>query len=507
MITKVNIVYVTIFALLLVTFLFTRLFKIDEVPSSLYWDEASIGYNAYSILKTGKDEWGETLPLHFRAFGEFKLPVYVYSVAVATKFFGVSIIAVRLPAVLYSLATIIIINLLVTKVLKNRWLGLLSVFFLTTSSWLFLFSRTGYEVTAGIFFYALSFYFFTISLGKSRYFFLSTLMLIVSFYSYNSFRIIAPLSFIIFSIYYLQTIKNKLKSRVFLIIFSMFVFAISMFPFYRLVKQDFGLSRLEAVQEKNISKIFSNYTSHFSYSFLLSKGDSNPRSHVPGVGQIWILDSILIGLGIFVMVKSKNKFNILILTIFLISLIPSAITKEAPHSLRSLTILLPLSLIWIFGLNTILITFKRNAFVIVGLFLLFNLIQFQSYFVSFLTKYNLENSEHWQFQYKEIFTKYKNEINSSKKVIITDKYAQPYIFALNYLTFDPKNFQLNKTFNSVNDWGVSVVSAFDKFEFREATREDLKKENLVFSKSKIGQEDETIKSLNGEIFLYVHINK
>ena len=42
---------------------FLRFYKIGQVPPSLNWDEVAIGYNAYSILKTGKDEWGVPFPL------------------------------------------------------------------------------------------------------------------------------------------------------------------------------------------------------------------------------------------------------------------------------------------------------------------------------------------------------------------------------------------------------------------------------------------------------------
>lgn len=35
-----------------------RLYKLSDIPVGLYADEASIGYNAYSILKTGRDEHG-----------------------------------------------------------------------------------------------------------------------------------------------------------------------------------------------------------------------------------------------------------------------------------------------------------------------------------------------------------------------------------------------------------------------------------------------------------------
>ena len=68
--------------LIIALFLFTRLYKITQTPPSLYWDETSIGYNAYSITQGLKDEWGKMLPVNFRAFGEFKLPVYIYTTAI-----------------------------------------------------------------------------------------------------------------------------------------------------------------------------------------------------------------------------------------------------------------------------------------------------------------------------------------------------------------------------------------------------------------------------------------
>ena len=84
----------------------TRLYKINEIPASLYWDEASIAYNAYSITQNGQDEWGDFLPLHLRAFGEFKLPVYIYTVSLFQMILGFNEWSLRLPAVVFSLGTI-----------------------------------------------------------------------------------------------------------------------------------------------------------------------------------------------------------------------------------------------------------------------------------------------------------------------------------------------------------------------------------------------------------------
>lgn len=77
------------FILLLSIFVFAfilRFYKLGEIPNGLYQDETAIGYNAYSILNIGKDEYGKDFPLYFKSFGDWKLPVYIYSTALSIKF-------------------------------------------------------------------------------------------------------------------------------------------------------------------------------------------------------------------------------------------------------------------------------------------------------------------------------------------------------------------------------------------------------------------------------------
>src|SRR3990172_13365559 len=96
-----------------------RIAAIDKVPPSLNWDEVSHGYNAYSILKSGKDEWGASFPLIFRAYGDYKLPVYIYLTAISEFFFGLNAFAVRLPSVLAGVGTVIFTYFLVKELFKN----------------------------------------------------------------------------------------------------------------------------------------------------------------------------------------------------------------------------------------------------------------------------------------------------------------------------------------------------------------------------------------------------
>jgi len=51
---------------------------VPQNPHGFYIDESSIAYNAYTISRTGRDEYGEAWPLYFTAFGEFKNPVHIY---------------------------------------------------------------------------------------------------------------------------------------------------------------------------------------------------------------------------------------------------------------------------------------------------------------------------------------------------------------------------------------------------------------------------------------------
>ena len=57
-----------------------RLWGIGAVPVSLDWDEAALGYNAYSIYHTGRDEYGKFLPVILKSFDDYKPALYAYTI-------------------------------------------------------------------------------------------------------------------------------------------------------------------------------------------------------------------------------------------------------------------------------------------------------------------------------------------------------------------------------------------------------------------------------------------
>lgn len=450
-----------ILVLIIFLFLFTRLYKISEIPASVYWDEASIGYNAYAISKDLKDEWGEFLPLHFRAFGEFKLPVFIYSVVPFVKIFGLNEFSVRVPAVLYSLGVVILTFFLSRKLTGNNFIGLWASFFITISPWFFIFSRTGFEATAGLMFYLLGILFFLQNEKGGKFFVLSALSFILSAYSYNSFRIIAPLT-ILFLIFSERAGIERLFKHFKWATLSITLIILSVLPIYRLYVYDAGISRVLAVGSADAGSFLKNYISHFDPRFLFIQGDSNLRHQQIGFGQLFFPEALLVAAGFIYILKSKSKYKWLPILLILLSPIPAAITKESPHALRSLSIVPFISMISAMGVSMLRSYRIPSSYLNIGIVLLM-LGFFINYFISFLNIYPAQSSKEWQYGYKKIFME--AGLNKKSTILISDKDGQPYIFALFYLKYDPQKFRNEVVRNPVSDWGFSTVKNFGNFEF------------------------------------------
>lgn len=144
--------YQTVILFLIIIFAgFLRFYQLGSVPPSLNWDEASSGYNAYAILKTGKDEYGNFLPIEFRSFEDYKPPVYIYLTVPSVALFGLTEFAVRFPAALFGTLSILVFYLLLLELLtsfernQRNLIALIGAFCLTVSPWHIQFSRAAYE--------------------------------------------------------------------------------------------------------------------------------------------------------------------------------------------------------------------------------------------------------------------------------------------------------------------------------------------------------------------------
>ena len=150
-----------------------RLYDLGKVPKSLNWDEVALGYNAYSILKTGADEYGKFMPVVLQSYDDYKPALYTYLAIPTVGFLGLTELAVRLPSVLAGIGAVAIVYFLVLQIIGNKSvniagkevspyvIALTASFFLAISPWHIQFSRIAFESNVGL----------TINLlGRSRLF-------------------------------------------------------------------------------------------------------------------------------------------------------------------------------------------------------------------------------------------------------------------------------------------------------------------------------------------------
>ena len=303
-------------------------------------------------------------------------------------------------------------------------------------------------------------------------------------------------------------------------ILGLVILMVGILPIVRLMVFDNGAVRLQTVSVQGETRfetgklLLVNYLSHFSPDFLF-QGDKNPRSQFLH-GQIYFLDLLFLTLGIFVALKKRKFFYVFPLIMTIVSPIPATITKESPHALRSILIAPFASIIIALGVSWILENLKKNLTIIfLTVLSIIYLTFFYLYWDGFRELYKFTSTD-WQYGYKQIFTEYKEEFKNYDHVFISDKFGQPYIFALYYLKYNPAKFWSEVKLNPVNKWGFSKVVGFDNFIFGDFTVENINAWDLpsgrslvfaatwAFLKPENIQEKSAVKDLTGMQAFYVY---
>lgn len=486
-------------------------FILPSNPPSLNWDEISHGYNAFSILKTGRDEWGKFIPIIFRAYGDYKHPIYIYLTAVSEFFFGLTAFAVRLPSILAGVGTVIFTYLLVKEMLDDKWLmltkkqklninskstALLAGFFVAIEPWTLFLSRGAFEANLALFFFTAGIYYFLKFVHSHSYYLLfATLFFGLTVWTYNSYRIFTPLMMVGMLLIYKTKLIELIKSDYRAIAYCLLSIALLFLPMFYQLLNPVGQARYAwvsildtgAVSQINearagggsrlynnkatffINKFTRNYISHFSPSFLFLKGGSNYQFSVPENGLLFLIDLPLLIIGFVFLLTSKSlnrESKIVILFWLILAPIPSSLTREAPHVLRDITALpIPMILSSI-GLYWIITKIKENyrpvaitAFII--LFAGFS----ENYIYKYFTDYRKDYSKAWQYGYEDAVSYAKANYETYDKIIITKKYGEPHEFVLFYWPWDPNLYLKDQNLNRFYQTSWYWVDGFDKFYF------------------------------------------
>ncbi len=516
-----------IFIIFLAVFL--RFWQIEKVPPSLYWDEVSQGYNAYSILKTGRDEHNELLPIaRFKAFGDYKAPVYIYLDVPFIGIFGKTTLGVRFPSALFGSLTVLLTYFLVYELFyeseNKRKLGLWSAFFLAISPWHIQLSRAAYEANIATFFTVLGIYLFLLAQrARPRFFLLSTVAFVLGFYSFNAHRIFIPLLIVLLSVIYH---KDLLKFKK-IIVSSLLIGVILLLPFITYLSTPESKLRfnevniftdLEIIKQSNkmitedhnsiIARVFDNrrvlytlsyvrhYFDFFNPSYLFFSGDGNSRFSLRDNGELFLWDLPLLLIGSYMLVIKKTKSALLIIGWFLISPVAGALARETPHALRSETFIPTYQIISSLGIVCVVdllqkMNKKIRSFLI---FILIMIICLSVYFFlhDYFIHYPIKFSYEWQYGYKEAVLETERIKDKFDYVVFTESYGRPYIYVAFYSDISPSQYVREATVVRDN-FGFYSVPKVGKYVFRKQLVDafDVGKKVLY-----VGKPDEIPSALN-----------
>lgn len=381
--------------------LFLHLYQLELIPKGIFSDEASIGVNAASIATTLHDEHGEWLPVYFKAFGEYKNPLYIYTAAGFFKLFGISDMVLRSTSVFFFIVFQIGLWLLIQSLGFRKITQYLLLLFSTTLPYVFSLSRISFEVISLLTTSIFLLYFLAKSTtedSKKSSIVLCGLLLSLTFLSYSTARFLAPLWALgILLIYYKVGWKRIIP---FLLggfpILSLCVYFVYTHP-YALTERFSSITYLSSPTLSVLEKLrifATNYSSYFSLEFLLFSGDPVLRHHTGSVGMLFFSVALLslFGIGTYlVQYKKESSFWHMVMYTLLLSPVPAALTNEPMHSLRSITLAVGFLLFAGKGVEWILSYSKLRflPFLLIPLFFLFSFESYNyisDYFTSFATR-------------------------------------------------------------------------------------------------------------------------
>lgn len=495
-----------------------RVVFFNHVPPSLNWDEVSHGYNAYSILMTGKDEWGVSYPSIFRAYGDYKLPVYIYSTVISVYFFGLNEFAVRLPSLIAGFLTIIFSYLLSLQLFKkqkevSKTLALITTFLVAISPWTFFLSRGAFEANFALTFIVSGVYFFLLGNNNPRYFLVSAFLLGLSVWTYNSARVFVPTLLLFMIINYWKKLLLMYKSHSITVVSSLSVLLLLLVPMFLQLIKPVGQARYEKVSIINEGTIYEieearntstisplmtrlihnrpvyfvkesvqNWVHHYTPSFLFFEGGSQFQFSVPNYGLLLPITMPFLLIGIYVLLKRHDRVSHFLLFWFFAGSIASSITSEAPHVLRSVTMLPSPMIIISLGLveakaflerqvgrRIFLLrggkAIKNHGMYLIVVFLIGIMYTLVPYFRSYFNSYKTNYSWSWQYGYKEIVHFANENYENYDYIITTKKYGEPHEFYLFYNTWNPDDFRNDPHLIRYpqSDW--YWIDRFDKYWF------------------------------------------
>ncbi len=468
------------FGLIIVTLIAgaLRLPALAKYPVGFHIDEASLGYNGYSMLKTGKDEHGNRLPLYIDMFGDNRPTGYHYLTIVPIAIFGVNEFATRFPGAIFGLLSVIPMFYLALIISKDKRTAFVASALMAISPWHIVSSRASAESIVALFFILLGATLLIVSIRSASVLPLTvgSLCLTLSFFFYHTPRMFVPILFAgVAALFWKQRHNYPVTFRFVAIMCGLIITCTSCLLIFviqggtgrfgqvsifgspattlileeQLREDGFRqtnplLSRILHNKPINYSLTFlSNYFEYFTGEFLFLKGGRPLWYKVPNMGLLYLVELPCIVVGLLFLFAQRDAFSkVPLMWVCIAPLAASMTTDDIPNVQRVMVMFPMCELIAGYGIiriisssaahrKNIIIACLTMAFVFNGIY--------------FFHQYLVHGSSHetiYRFNgFKEMVQAVAREYDAYDKIIMTKTSGGIYPHVLFFTKYNPATYQ------------------------------------------------------------------
>ena len=467
-----------------------RLPFLNSHMDTLYGDEVALGYNAFAIRETLRDEFGRFMPLQFESWGDQKNPVYIYATALTQLITGPTMASVRIPSAIAGVLAVYLTYRLALLLKLGSGVALISALLLAVSPWHIHISRGGYEANVAL----------TLGLGSvvllfSRRLALSALLLALSAYTYYTTKMFAPILLLFAWVYMIDWSKYKNSIKLFVKYWLLSLFFVIPIIYLALFKggqirfqsinifvdktvtprverarnffdnpESLGAKLSENRFTYHLSDFVMYYLENFSGQFLFVGGDSNVRYGLAGHGMLYLLDAPLILMGLILLYHKNRRVWYFLVAWLLLAPLPTALVGRA-YGLRSLAMLPIPQILAAYALTSWLTNIKKSKFILLLFSLLVILYTFSV--VNWLHRYVYQYPAYGRYWYdapmQDAVTYAKEREDKYDQIIISQSYGEVSMYYAFLNKVHPDVYRAAKA-NKVTVDGVPMVK-FGKYYF------------------------------------------
>lgn len=482
--------------LILVLGIFVRFYRLDNIPNGLYSDEAAYGYNAYSILKTGKDEFGMKYPITFKSFGDYKAPLIFYVTVPFVWLFDLTVLGVRIGSAIAGTILIINVYFLASLLFKQKKYALLSAWCTAILPFGLQFSRMAHENNLSTNLVVIGMIVFLFGIRqKARFLPVSFFLFAVSLYAYHDVRVFIP----IFILFLILIFRRELWVRRRYALMGLGIFVLTLLPLISYIRTEAFWARVKNINiftdpginyatnfergEVSLSNYFAprlfhnkiisygkvlldGFSRHFTVDYLFLNGDPVQIYKTVGTGPLYILTLPFFILGIYFLIRQANESARILAGWGLLSLLPATLTRFTPSSHRTLTVLPVFAIVISCGILYFLKIIQSEkvrdrAVFIITVSISFN-IAYYLHMYYFITP--IRFASEWHYGMDQVIAEVEKRQDRYDKIWFS-KTAWGYIYPLFYMKYPPEKYQLQAKLSPPDEYGFGWIEGFDKYIF------------------------------------------